>query len=68
MEPILLKLGCKLQWRYCIQHTGQCTSCADIAEEIARFYGYNNIIPSWSLGQSVTQVQEHMTRMLNSYP
>lgn len=31
------------------------TSCVDLAEEVARFYGYNKIEPSLTLGQSVTQ-------------
>jgi phenylalanyl-tRNA synthetase beta chain len=57
MEPILLKLGMQIDNGVIVVPTYRpdVTSCADIAEEIARFYGYNNIIPSLSLGQSVTQ-------------
>ncbi|HOD92486.1 MAG TPA: phenylalanine--tRNA ligase subunit beta [Clostridia bacterium] len=61
MKAILTRLGMKIDKKekdYYVTvptYRPDITCCADIAEEVARFYGYNKIIPSLSLGQSVTQ-------------
>jgi phenylalanyl-tRNA synthetase beta chain len=57
MKSVLVKLGMQIDKDDIIVPTFRpdITGCADIAEEVARFYGYNNIVPSLTLGKSVTQ-------------
>ncbi|MFA5342049.1 MAG: phenylalanine--tRNA ligase subunit beta [Clostridia bacterium] len=58
MKEILIRLGMTLDEDNMVTvptYRPDVVTNADLAEEIARFYGYNNISPSLSLGVSVTQ-------------
>ncbi len=47
-------------------YRGDVRIMADLAEEVARFYDYNNIVPSLNLGKSVTQGRLSHRQMVRS--
>ncbi|MDD4542647.1 MAG: phenylalanine--tRNA ligase subunit beta, partial [Clostridia bacterium] len=58
MKSILTRLGMSIKSDNTVvvpTFRPDVSTYADLAEEIARLYGYNKIVPSLTLGQSVTQ-------------